>query len=60
MPEVQPGDLLVLLTVGAYGYVPASNYNTRPRPAEVLVRDSDAELIRRRETLEDLTAGEQV
>jgi diaminopimelate decarboxylase len=59
MPDVQPGDLLALLTVGAYGYVLASNYNTRPRPAEVLVHDSDAELIRRRETLADLMAGEQ-
>jgi diaminopimelate decarboxylase len=58
MPDVQPGDLLALLTVGAYGYVLASNYNTRPRPAEVLVHDRNAELIRRRETLEDLMAGE--
>jgi hypothetical protein len=38
----------------------ASNYNTRPRPAEVLVHGHDAELIRRRETVEDLMAGEVV
>jgi diaminopimelate decarboxylase len=60
MPDVHPGDLLALLTVGAYGYVLASNYNTRPRPPEVLVHGSEAELIRPRETLEDLMAGEQV
>ena len=58
MPDVEPGDLLALLTVGAYGYVLASNYNSRPRPAEVLVHASSAKLIRRRETLADLVAGE--
>ncbi len=58
MPEVQAGDLLAVLTVGAYGYVLASNYNTRPRPSEVLVRGNKAELIRPRERLEDLMAGE--
>lgn len=58
MPDVQPGDLLAILTVGAYGYVLASNYNTRPRPAEVLIDGGRAELIRPRERLEDLMAGE--
>jgi len=58
MPDVQPGDLLAILTVGAYGYVLASNYNTRPRPAEVLVNGGNAVLIRPRERLEDLMAGE--
>ncbi|MBZ5513546.1 MAG: diaminopimelate decarboxylase [Acidobacteriia bacterium] len=58
MPDVAPGDLLAILTVGAYGYVLASNYNTRPRPAEVLVDGENAELIRPRERLEDLMAGE--
>ena len=58
MRDVQPGDLLAILTAGAYGFVLASNYNTRPRPAEVLVHDRDAELIRPREHLEDLMAGE--
>jgi len=58
LPDVQPGDLLAILTVGAYGYVLASNYNTRPRPAEVLIDGNRAELIRSRERLEDLMAGE--
>jgi len=58
MADVQPGDLLAILTVGAYGYVLASNYNTRPRPAEVLVDAEKLELIRPRERLEDLMAGE--
>jgi diaminopimelate decarboxylase len=49
-----------VLTAGAYGFVLSSNYNTRPRPAEVLVQGGKAELIRRRETLEDLIAGEVV
>ena len=58
MPDVQPGDLVAILTVGAYGFVLSSNYNTRPRPAEVLVHEAEAELIRPRETLENLMAGE--
>jgi len=58
MHDVQPGDLLAILTVGAYGYVLASNYNTRPRPAEVMISDGRAELIRPRERLDDLMAGE--
>jgi diaminopimelate decarboxylase len=58
MADVQPGDLLAVLTAGAYGYVLSSNYNTRPRPAEVLVQGAEAGLIRPRETLEILMAGE--
>ncbi len=58
LPDVQPGDLLAILTAGAYGFVLSSNYNTRPRPAEVLVDSNRAELIRPRERLEDLMAGE--
>jgi diaminopimelate decarboxylase len=60
LPDVEPGDLLAVLTVGAYGYVLASNYNTRPRPAEVLVHDSKAELVRPRERVDDLMAGEVI
>lgn len=56
--DLQPHDLLAILTVGAYGFVQASNYNSRPRPAEVLVRGREVELIRSRERLEDLMAGE--
>ena len=51
-PEV--GHLLALLDVGAYGMVIASNYNLRPRPAEVLVKSGNSRLIRRRETYDDL------
>jgi diaminopimelate decarboxylase len=58
MPELRPGDLVAVLDAGAYGYVLASNYNSRPRPAEVLVSGPDARLVRRRETPEDLMAGE--
>jgi diaminopimelate decarboxylase len=60
LPEVLPGDLVAVMTVGAYGYVLASNYNTRPRPAEVLVKGNEVQLIRRRETQEDLMAAENV
>ncbi len=58
MPELQPGDLLAIMSAGAYGFVMASNYNSRPLPAEVLVRGREAALIRQRQTLEDLTRGE--
>jgi diaminopimelate decarboxylase len=60
MPDVQPGDLLAVLTTGAYGFVLSSNYNTRPRPAEILVNGSEMELIRERETVEGLMAGEKL
>ncbi len=59
MPNVRAGDLLAILTAGAYGYVLASNYNSRPRPAEVLVHGNKLELIRPREKVEDLMAGEK-
>ena len=58
MADVEPGELLAIMTAGAYGYVLASNYNTRPRPAEVLVDDEKLELIRPRERVEDLMADE--
>jgi diaminopimelate decarboxylase len=56
--NVLPGDLLAVCTVGAYGFVAASNYNTRPRAAEVLVEDGSWRVVRKRETLEDLIRGE--
>lgn len=59
LPIPSQGDLLVVRTVGAYGFVMASNYNGRPRPAEVVVDGGEARLARRRETLEDLTRGEE-
>ena len=54
----RPGELLAIHTVGAYGFSMASQYNQRPRPAEVLVDGSTAMLVRRRETFEDLVAAE--
>lgn len=56
LPRVEEGDLLAIMDVGAYGYSMSSNYNLRPRPAEVLVRGGSARLVRRRERLEDLLA----
>ena len=58
MPNVAEGELLAILDTGAYGMVLTSNYNTRPRPAEVLVHGKSADVIRRRETLSDLLRGE--
>jgi diaminopimelate decarboxylase len=58
LPTVKPGDLVALLDAGAYGMTLTSNYNSRPRPAEVLVDGSKTKLIRRRETMRDLLAPE--
>ena len=54
LPEVRLGDVLAFLNAGAYGLTMSSNYNTRFRPAEVLIDNGEARLVRRRETLEDL------
>jgi diaminopimelate decarboxylase len=59
LPPVKPGDLLAILDAGAYGLSLSSNYNTRPRPAEVLVEGKHAKLIRRRETMRDLLSPER-
>lgn len=58
MRDVAPGELLSICTAGAYGFVLASNYNSRRRPAEVLVDGTQFHVIRRRETYEDLVRGE--
>jgi diaminopimelate decarboxylase len=58
LPAAKPGDLLAVLDAGAYGMALASNYNTRPRPPEVLVDGAAHRLIRRRETHKDLFAQE--
>jgi diaminopimelate decarboxylase len=58
LPPLAPGDLLSVCSAGAYGSAMASNYNSRRRPAEVLVAGGDARLIRRRERYEDLWAAE--
>lgn len=60
MNEVREGDLLVLKNAGAYGYSMASNYNSRFRPAEVLVLDGKAQLIRKRDTLDDILRNQVV
>lgn len=54
MPKLNEGDLLAITDVGAYGFAMSSQYNTRPRAAEVLVNEGKHELIRRRETKEDI------
>jgi diaminopimelate decarboxylase len=58
LEPVAPGDLVAIRDAGAYGYSMASNYNMRPRPAEVLVQEGRAVLVRRRETFEDLVGTE--
>lgn len=58
LKPVEPGDLVALLDAGAYGMAQSSNYNSRLRPAEVLVEGARARLIRRRETIEDLLGPE--
>jgi diaminopimelate decarboxylase len=58
LPISDEGDLLAILDAGAYGMALASNYNTRPRPAEVLVDGKSVKVIRRRETTADLLRNE--
>jgi diaminopimelate decarboxylase len=58
LPPLEPGDLIAVLDAGAYGMAQSSNYNTRLRPAEVLVEGNKSRLIRRRETIADLLAPE--
>ncbi len=57
---VQPGDIVAVLSAGAYGMAMASNYNTRPRAAEVMVDGDAVHLIRERESVQSLFAGEQL
>jgi diaminopimelate decarboxylase len=58
MPELHEGDLLAIMSAGAYGFVMASNYNSRPLPAEALVRGGGFALIRKRQTWKDLVRDE--
>ena len=60
LPAMEPGDLLALDSAGAYGFVMSSNYNTRGRAAEVMVDGEQAYLVRERETVQSLFAGECV
>ncbi len=60
MPLVDPGELLVVMSAGAYGFSMASNYNSRPRAPEVLVREGEFHVIRAREDFADLVRGESI
>lgn len=59
LPEMKEGDLAALMSAGAYGFVMASNYNSRPLPAEALVSGKKSALIRERQTFDDLVRGER-
>jgi diaminopimelate decarboxylase len=58
LPQLERGALIATFSAGAYGMVMASNYNTRPRAAEILVDQTQAQLVRRRETFDDLVRQE--
>ncbi len=60
LPPLEPGDLVAVMSAGAYGFTMASNYNSRPRPPEVLVKGKERWVVRRRETYEDIVQGESV
>ena len=58
VPAFQPGDLLAVTSAGAYGFTMSSNYNSRPRVPEILVKDDQVLTVRARESYEDLVRGE--
>ena len=60
VPDARPGDLLSVMSAGAYGFTMASNYNSRPRPPEILVQGDHFAVIRQRETYDDLVRGESI
>jgi diaminopimelate decarboxylase len=60
LPGLEPGELLAIRSAGAYGMSMASNYNSRPRPAEVLVDGRRYTVVRERETLAELVRGERL
>jgi diaminopimelate decarboxylase len=60
LPEAQAGDLLAVMSAGAYGFVMASNYNSRPRAPEVIVNGAEYHVVRERETFEDIVRGEKI
>jgi len=60
IPEVKRGELLAIMTAGAYGYAMSSNYNIRPRVAEVMVKANKFAIIKQRETLKELMRGESI
>lgn len=60
LSQVRSGDALAIMTTGAYGFTMASNYNSRPRPCEVMVKGATFKIVRKRETCQDLIRGETV
>ena len=60
IPKPNPGDLLAVMSAGAYGFTMASNYNAHPRPPEILVDGKEFHVVRRRESFEDLINGETI
>ena len=60
LPEVESGDLLAVMSAGAYGFVMASNYNSRPRAAEVLINGAEVHVIRERDNFEDIIRNEKI
>lgn len=60
LPDVKPGDLLAVMSAGAYGFTMASNYNSRPRVPEILVKDGETFVVRKRESYQDLVRGEEI
>jgi len=60
LPEIEPGDLLAVFDVGAYGLAMSSQHTAQPRPAMVLVREGKAEVVRARESYEDLTRLDKI
>ena len=60
VPMFRQGDLMAFMSAGAYGFAMSSNYNSRPRVAEVMVKGDRFEVVRERETVEDLIKGERI
>lgn len=60
MPAFRQGDLIAFMSAGAYGFAMSSNYNSRPRAAEVMVKGASFEVVRERERIEDLVRGERI
>jgi diaminopimelate decarboxylase len=60
MPKLDPGELIAVMSAGAYGFVMSTNYNSRTKVAEVIVRDDQMFVIRQRESYEDLIRGEEI
>jgi len=60
LPELQSGDLLAIMSAGAYGFSMSSNYNSRPRAAEIMVKGDKSYLVRERESYKDLISGEHI